>query len=380
MSTSWISERREKSLSDSDRPTGRFLQEEYTQPRFDVSIATPPQSLSLPDWHSENPSIEDNDYEEEEGNDDSLEYHTRPGAYAVSRIGATRSSQQSFLDDNNSLEFAQATGNQPIPALMEEGTLEVTPEAEQQTTQPSHGCNLSFQNWNERKLLIFMVLFILLAIIASLVYIVTSTQGENKGNSPVVTPSFHHENCQQVYDSKQSLDSTLLCNCLTMDGFWNVNLDKLYQELKRNMSVWYQFTPNFIKTSCAIENVALIWIALEIEKVNSTTLSFPRIKTRYILTSFYLQLGGNDWIKKNNWTTYVSECDWLGVQCSKNHILESLHLSDNDLKGQLKDNNLASLESLKHLNLSNNMINGTLPGDLWNNFNLGKIQYQNSHQ
>jgi hypothetical protein len=291
-------------------------------------------------------------------------------------IGMATSSQQGALDDFRTFEYRQSIDNLRMPPLTEEETFGVLPMIDEpisQTSQRSIGCN-PLQPWSERRLLILINLLMILAIVSSSIYMIISNVRDSQ-KVRVVTLGFNRETCKQVHDVEQVLNSTLLCNCLATEDFWNITLDRVYDELKADLSGWFQFSTDLNKTDCMIENIALVWIAVEIEKLNVVKkgFSFPRLKTRFFLTSFYLHLGGSDWIQNSNWTSSTSECDWFGVRCSKNGTLESLNLSLNSLHGQLMENNLASLDSLQHLDLSYNMINGALPGDLWNNSNLGEM-------
>lgn len=63
---------------------------------------------------------------------------------------------------------------------------------------------------------------------------------------------------------------------------------------------------------------------------------------------------------KRRWLSEVSECNWYGVYCNPNGIVEEISLADNGLEGVLLTE-LDLLTELKSLDLNGNDLSGTLP-------------------
>jgi len=63
---------------------------------------------------------------------------------------------------------------------------------------------------------------------------------------------------------------------------------------------------------------------------------------------------------KKRWLSDTSECDWYGVSCNRDGIVEELALPQNGLKGTLLPE-LDLLSDMKSLDLSSNTLTGTLP-------------------
>ena len=116
---------------------------------------------------------------------------------------------------------------------------------------------------------------------------------------------------------------------------------------------------------------------------------------RYVIALFYLSLDGSNWASHNNWLDLsVSECDWFGVECGNDNMITELNLSQNNLVGSipsevknldqlekliLSDNNLNDsidnifeLKNLRHLEIANSQMNGSLPQSMGSMSRLGE--------
>jgi len=84
------------------------------------------------------------------------------------------------------------------------------------------------------------------------------------------------------------------------------------------------------------------------------------------------------WFRKDNWMADVSVCEWYGITCDVNGLVNSVSLTSNGLRGPLPTFELfrALRHSLKKVDLSQNSIHGSLAGhggDLFSPVtNLGK--------
>jgi len=91
-----------------------------------------------------------------------------------------------------------------------------------------------------------------------------------------------------------------------------------------------------------------------------TTHSTKQIVQLYILANIYHSLNGYNWNNSTNWLVdSVDACNWMGVRCIDDAIIE-LQLDQNNLQGSIP-NEICYLFSLEVLSLSNNFITGHIP-------------------
>jgi Leucine-rich repeat (LRR) protein len=83
-------------------------------------------------------------------------------------------------------------------------------------------------------------------------------------------------------------------------------------------------------------------------------------REKQVLEEFYHSLNGEDWIRRDNWLSAVSICDWHGIKCDENGHPIEIQLYDNGLEGPLPES-ICKLSELRTLYLSFNKINGRLP-------------------
>ena len=93
---------------------------------------------------------------------------------------------------------------------------------------------------------------------------------------------------------------------------------------------------------------------------------------RYVLSTLYFGMKGQDWDDNTNWNSKLDVCTWYGVGCDGNEagewdsssdgsgIITSLKLSDNGLEGKLMGD-LSALTELNTIEFHSNYIEGSIP-------------------
>lgn len=93
---------------------------------------------------------------------------------------------------------------------------------------------------------------------------------------------------------------------------------------------------------------------------------------RAALMDLYQSCGGPAWPKRDGWGTSANGCTWYGVTCDADSRVEKLGLSNNTVRcGTLPTGPIVALTGLTHLDLSGNLINGTvsIPVAIMSNLN-----------
>ncbi len=80
------------------------------------------------------------------------------------------------------------------------------------------------------------------------------------------------------------------------------------------------------------------------------------------LESIYTASRGDSWSNKDGWLSNTDPCSWFGLSCENDQVTE-IDLSQNGLRGSLPGD-LNSISNLRELNLSENLLAGPIPEDL----------------
>ena len=83
---------------------------------------------------------------------------------------------------------------------------------------------------------------------------------------------------------------------------------------------------------------------------------------RNALMNFYREMGGAEWLNSDGWIRDLHHCSWFGVSCLDGFV-SKISLQSNNLSGELSTA-LASIITLKDLDLSGNLISGQLPSEI----------------
>jgi hypothetical protein len=50
--------------------------------------------------------------------------------------------------------------------------------------------------------------------------------------------------------------------------------------------------------------------------------TYPTVKQRYALTTFFYSTNGDDWTVRTGWLTEANECTWFGISCASDLVTE----------------------------------------------------------
>jgi hypothetical protein len=190
-----------------------------------------------------------------------------------------------------------------------------------------------------------------------------------------------------------SMDPFLQCHC-----FGKIRIDEgtqdAYNELQEMLPEFSKSSHPTFETSidsCDSTNLAMIWMAIDIayQECRGIVMSPTILSQRYILAMFYTHLGGQFWFQSDGWMDHLRPaCDWFGISCSsltmsylaltadegggERGAIKSLSLPHNNVTGTL-GNYLVGLTALRTLDLQENSIYGTIPSEIWEIKNIGRM-------
>jgi hypothetical protein len=114
--------------------------------------------------------------------------------------------------------------------------------------------------------------------------------------------------------------------------------------------------------------------------INDDPLSYKSesdLLPRFALAATYFNNGGQNWTKSENWLEGALVCDWHGILCQSNRIVE-VDLSSDGLTGNLHDAWLL-LDACTSIVLTDNALTGPIPGDVFGNMvSLTSLKLQNN--
>jgi len=164
------------------------------------------------------------------------------------------------------------------------------------------------------------------------------------------------------------------CQCFNTISVVPDDVGTLYQQVRTKIQ---KIDGGFYSEeidSCAPSNQALVWLS------TGNTRDSGDLYQRFVLSLFYIQTNGTVWDSDDLWLSDESECTWFGVKCDSNFGVSSIGLSTNNLHGSLISE-MQYLSDLRSLDISRNMMTGTIPGTI---FSIPVIEsillYANSFQ
>jgi hypothetical protein len=94
-----------------------------------------------------------------------------------------------------------------------------------------------------------------------------------------------------------------------------------------------------------------------------------KLSQQQVLTQFFIAMNGDEWKVNQGWMTGQPIGEWAGVGVNQEGKVEAICLPANNLQGNLPTT-LANLETLKVLDLRENLITGSIPRELGSLQNL----------
>lgn len=220
----------------------------------------------------------------------------------------------------------------------------------------------------------------------------TATNDPPSPASAVPAPTPSPADCKREFDMLSSVQRNCLC-AGTIQG-WEGNASTV-EQLIVDPSLKSLFArikwDNISDGSCDANNVAMHWLAEDIDKNNSPQETWGQ---RFLLASLFLAWTGQEpllWKVSTNWLSGKTVCDWFGVSCDASGQITSLRLPNNELLstgGLPKEifeltsltsvdlsfnsleispiaNDIIKLTNLLSLNLRDNTVSGELPFDFF---------------
>lgn len=82
---------------------------------------------------------------------------------------------------------------------------------------------------------------------------------------------------------------------------------------------------------CDPVNLALLWLA------SGDNRDAGSLRQRFVLALIFFTMDGPEWDHQNEWMAPLNECLWLGNQCNKWDVVNSLALDSNNIFGTVRD-------------------------------------------
>lgn len=134
-------------------------------------------------------------------------------------------------------------------------------------------------------------------------------------------------------------------------------VDPVPSEIENDLSVALQSTETTAPGQTSTSPVSL------------SVLSNPGIELQALI-ALYENTDGPNWENSDGWLSDRSPCDWYGITCRGEQIVE-LELSKNQLKGGIPAE-IGQMGYLENLDLGNNQLSGNIPLELGN---LSRLRY-----
>jgi hypothetical protein len=224
----------------------------------------------------------------------------------------------------------------------------------------------------ERSKRFWLSLLLLITIFAAAIaIIVVMVPKANQSMYDGVEMSGANYTCENMVYQNTTPDPFLQCECFQRISFVGDNVREIYETIKTSEDFVDLLPSDLQVESCTPSNLALMWSAWNLGAVfdigDASVLE--KIRNRFILALLYSSWDGKEWKTQTNWLSNQSECVWHGVGCDDGKIVQ-LSLSSNNMQGSL-DSRLGMLTDLVHLDLSQNILHGSITSDMWAMPSLG---------
>ena len=182
--------------------------------------------------------------------------------------------------------------------------------------------------------------------------------------------------CGFVATNQQQPDPFIQCNCFTEIRHILPSVESTYFKIRRNIPAFQQVDSGEPITSCTPGNLALFWIATEVESgaYDAPTVGGDNgmVLERFVLALLYAAWSGSRWVAKDAWLQPGSICQWRGVGCKDGVNVSSLVLPHNQVRGTIPTA-IGLMTNLELLAVSGNELHGEIPIELWTLPKLGKL-------
>jgi hypothetical protein len=254
------------------------------------------------------------------------------------------------------------------PSEMGQSVVSETPgvlggDTSDQQQQAPDAASTASRKCTRRTLMFYVILsFMLVAVAVGIYYVARASKDEDESKNPFMavgntTPS------QPPSEEEPALapfDTTFLeSETPTASPSYNFqDVMDLDQALLQISSAQDLDDPDTPQATCSHWLSRKDGLSLRVSEVGS-----ERIVQRYVLCALYYATNGDEWIETFLDGT-LHECDWNGVYCQDDIIVNVVELPEAYLVGSLPEE-LIYLGQLQALMLSGNFLTGTLPSQLF---------------
>lgn len=150
------------------------------------------------------------------------------------------------------------------------------------------------------------------------------------------------------------------CKCVGEIQIIPDDVRKRYKSRKANFipTIYEEYNEDI--TDCSPRNQALVWIS----SGNDFEFTYQERVERFALATLFAGLDGTQWKRNDGWFSEDSVCTWEGVVCHDDGMVQTVDLSNYNLKGTVPPE-VGLLEAMMQFFAGRNEIDGVIPEALF---------------
>ena len=182
--------------------------------------------------------------------------------------------------------------------------------------------------------IVFLCLLVAGMVIAIYIYYTAEDDSDDPPTRPPslntggTTPLDHiQNNCNLSGLTQPHVIDQCLCSGEILTVADDVQLRYALHVSNFALSVYQDY--NDAKTSCSARNQALLWLST----ANDNEFDAQERRQRFALATIFVSLKGEEWINRDRWLSESPSCQWAGVACDTDDIIQSLSIESNLASG-----------------------------------------------